>query len=74
MTSTTAMSSSTIFSTPSFFRPVGSEIGKLVAVVIDVLADVAEAVQLAAEADPALDDVVIIVLLGPRPGRPVWSG
>jgi hypothetical protein len=52
-----------------------SEIGKLVAVVIDVLnADVAEAVQLAADADPALDDDVIIVLLGPRPGRPVWPG
>ena len=55
------MSSSTIFSTPSFFGPVGSEIGKLVAVVIDVLADVA-------------DDVVNIVLLGPRPGRPVRPG
>jgi hypothetical protein len=34
----------------------------------------ADAVQLAADADPALDDVVIIVLLGPRPGRPVWPG
>jgi len=51
-----------------------SEIGKLVAVIIDVLADVAVAVQLAADADPALDDVVIIVWLGPRPGRPVWPG
>ena len=51
-----------------------SEIGKLVAVIIDVLADVAVAVQLAADADPALDDAVIIVWLGPRPGRPVWPG
>ena len=49
-----------------------SEIGKLVAVVIDVLN--ADAVQLAADADPALDDVVITVLLGPRPGRPVRPG
>ena len=50
------------FSTPSFFSPVGSaKSSKLVAVVIDVLdADMAEAVELAADADPALDDVVII--------------
>ncbi len=53
------------FSIPSFFRPVGiGEIGELVAVVVDVVdAEMAESVELAADADPAVDDVVVISCL-----------
>src|SRR5262245_1934464 len=51
-------------------QPVGGdEVGPLVAVVVDIVdADVAEAVELRADADPARDDVVVIGCLA-RPER-----
>ena len=52
------------------------EVGELVAVVVDVVdADMAEAVELAADADPGVDDVVIIGRLArSEPGMPAWPG